>query len=59
VSDFLKKAKDLADRHDVQVDQGLERLGDMIDDRTGGRFSDKIDRGVDEAQERTGGDRAE
>ena len=54
MSDFLKKAKDFADKHDEQVDQGLEKLGDLIDDRTGHKHSDKIDRAVDEAQKRTG-----
>ncbi len=36
------------------MDQGLEKLGDLIDDRTGNKHSDKIDRAVDEAQKRTG-----
>ena len=54
MGDFLKKAKDFADKHDEQVDQGLEKLGDLLDDRTGKKHSDKIDRAVDEAQKRTG-----
>jgi hypothetical protein len=55
MGDFLKKAKEFADKHDEQVDQGLEKLGDLLDDRTGKKHSDKIDRAVDEAQKRTGG----
>ncbi|MBW6435423.1 antitoxin [Actinoplanes hulinensis] len=54
MTDFLDKAKKLADQHDEQVDQGLEKAGDQIDERTGNRYSDQIDRGVDEAQKRTG-----
>jgi hypothetical protein len=54
MSDFLRKAKEFADKHDKQVDQGLEKLGDLIDDKTGNKHSDKIDRAVDEAQKRTG-----
>ena len=54
MSDFLKKAKEFADKHDEQVDQGLEKLGDLIDDRTGNKHSDQIDKGVDQAQARTG-----
>ena len=53
-SDFLNKAKDLADQHDEQVDQGLEKAGDLADERTGGQHRDQIDRGVDAAQEHTG-----
>jgi hypothetical protein len=51
---FMDKAKDFADQHDEQVDQGLEKAGDAADQRTGGGHSEQIDRGVDMAQERTG-----
>jgi hypothetical protein len=51
---FLDKAKDLIDKHDEQVDQGLEKLGDVVDKRTDHKYSSQIDRGVDEAQKRTG-----
>ena len=55
----MDKAKDFADQHDEQVDKGLERAGDEVDERTGGKYGEKIDKGVDEAQERTGqGDQA-
>ena len=53
-SDFVNKAKNLADQHDEQVDQGLEKAGDVADERTGGGHGEQIDRGVDIAQERTG-----
>jgi antitoxin protein of toxin-antitoxin system len=51
---FLDKAKDLADQHDEQVDQGLEKAGDQVDQRTGDKYAKQVDRGVDEAQKRTG-----
>ena len=51
---FLDKAKDFADKHDKQVDQLLEKVGDEVDKRTGHKYSSQIDRGVDEAQRRTG-----
>ena len=51
---FIDKAKDMAEQHDDKVDQGLERAGDIADERTGGGHSEHIDRGVDFAQERTG-----
>jgi hypothetical protein len=54
VSDFLNKAKDLVDEHDEQVDKGLDRAGDEVDERTGNKYSDQIDKGVQAAQERTG-----
>ena len=54
---FLDKAKDFADDHDKQVDQGLEKAGDQIDDRTGNKYSEQIDKGVEAAQESTGDNR--
>ncbi|MEV6596341.1 antitoxin [Actinoplanes sp. NPDC051346] len=51
---FLDKAKEFADKHDEQVDQGIEKAGEQIDQRTGDKYSSHIDKGVDEAQRRTG-----
>jgi hypothetical protein len=51
---FLDKAKDAADKHDKQVDEGLEKAGDQIDSRTGNKYSSQVDKGVDQAQQRTG-----
>ncbi|WP_305785216.1 antitoxin [Symbioplanes lichenis] len=51
---FMDKAKDFADKHDEQVDQGIEKAGDQVDDRSGNKYSDQIDKGVDQAQARTG-----
>ena len=38
-SDFVNKAKDLADQHDEQVDQGLDRAGDKAKKRFAGHES--------------------
>jgi hypothetical protein len=54
MNDFMDKAKDVAGEHDDQIDKGLERAGDEADERTGGKYGEKIDKGVDEAQQRTG-----
>jgi hypothetical protein len=50
----MDKAKDMAGKHDDKVDQGLEKAGDQVDQRTGGKYDAQSDRAVDEAQERTG-----
>jgi hypothetical protein len=52
---FLGKAKSFLDKHDKQVDQALEKVGDEVDKRTDHKYTSQIDRGVDEAQKRTGG----
>lgn len=54
MGDFMDKARDFADKHDEQVDKGLDRAGDQVDQRTGNKYSDKIDQGVDQVQQRTG-----
>ena len=51
---FADKAKDFADKHDEQVDQGIEKAGDQVDKRTGDKFSSQVDKGQDAAQQRTG-----
>jgi hypothetical protein len=51
---FADQAKDFADKHDEQVDQGIEKAGDQADQRTGNKYSGQIDKGVDQAQQRTG-----
>jgi hypothetical protein len=51
---FMDKAKDFADDHDEQVDKGIQKAGDQVDQRTGNKYDSQIDKGVDQAQERTG-----
>ena len=51
---FLDKAKDMLDKHDDKVDQALEKVGEQVDKRTDHKYSSHIDRGVEEAQKRTG-----
>ncbi|WP_446214448.1 antitoxin [Micromonospora sp. IBSANI012] len=50
----MDKAKDMADKHDKQVDQGLDKAGEAADQRTGGKYDQQTDKAVDMAQARTG-----
>ncbi|MET7288068.1 antitoxin [Streptomyces sp. NPDC005573] len=45
------KAEDIAEEHGDQISDGLEKLGDVVDERTGGKHSGAIDTAVDKAQE--------
>ncbi|MET7641213.1 antitoxin [Streptomyces sp. NPDC005438] len=45
------KAEDLAETHGDKISDGLEKVGDLVDDKTGHKYSDKIETGVDKAQE--------
>ena len=57
---FLDDAKKFIDEHDDQVDQAIEKAGDVIDDKTGGKFAGQVDKAQYIAQEKTGdGDTAE
>lgn len=59
MGDFMSKAKDFMNKHDKQVDQGVKKAGEQVDRWTGKKHSDKIDKGVEAAQQRTGkGDQA-
>jgi hypothetical protein len=51
---FTDKAKEFADDHDKQVDQGIQKAGDQVDQRTGDKHSSQTDKAVNEAQKRTG-----
>lgn len=42
----------LADEHDKQVDEGLDKAGDAAEEKVG--HADEIDKGVDFAQQHTG-----
>jgi hypothetical protein len=48
------KAGDLAQQHGDQVNQGIDRAGQTLDDRTGGKYSDRIDTGTDKAKDAMG-----
>ena len=51
---FLDDAKKLADEHDEQVDQAIEKSGDVVDQKTGDKFAGKVDKAQDFAEGRTG-----
>ncbi|GAA4870925.1 antitoxin [Serinicoccus chungangensis] len=49
---FMDKAKDLAGQHDEKVDQGVEKGGDLVDDKTGGQHSEQVDKAQNFANDR-------
>ena len=44
------KVQGLVDEHGDKAGQGLDRAGDLVDQRTGGQHSDQIDQGVEKAK---------
>ena len=55
IGDFVDKAKDLAGQHPDQVDQGIDKAGDAVDQRTGGQHAEQVDKAQDAVRERLGG----
>lgn len=50
LDDMKDKAEDLIGDHASQVQAGIEKVADLIDDKTGGKHSDKIDSAADALQ---------
>jgi hypothetical protein len=51
---FFDKVKDFIQGHPAQADQGLHNASEVLDERTGGRYSERIAKGDDIARERFG-----
>ncbi|MGA5820118.1 antitoxin [Kitasatospora sp. NPDC094028] len=51
LKNLADKATDLAREHSDVLGQGLEKVGDVIDDRTDGKYSGHIDTGVEKAKD--------
>ena len=47
------KSDDMVRQHENQIDQGIDKAGRAADSRTGGKYGDKIDSGVDKAKDAT------
>jgi len=54
LDDAVDKAKDLAGDHPDQVSDGLEKAEGLINEKTGGKFEDQLDGGVDKAKDALG-----
>jgi Flp pilus assembly protein TadB len=54
VSSFFDKAKDLAREHGDKIDEALDKVGDVVDEKTGGKHREKIDKAIGEAKKHTG-----
>ena len=53
---FLDKARDLIAQHGEKVEGGLDKVADMVDEKTGGKYADHIDKGQEAAKGFIAGD---
>ncbi|MFC9690525.1 antitoxin [Kribbella sp. NPDC056951] len=51
---IFDKAKDALGEHGDKVDEGIDKAGDLADEKTGGEHADKIDQGQEFAKDRLG-----
>ncbi|MER5890153.1 antitoxin [Streptomyces sp. NPDC001941] len=45
------KVSDLAQQHGDKIDQGLDKAAKMVDEKTKGKYSDKIESGTGKAKD--------
>jgi uncharacterized protein YjbJ (UPF0337 family) len=48
--DVKDKVSDLVSGKEDKIDSAIDKTGDFVDDKTGGKFSDKIDSAQDAAK---------
>jgi hypothetical protein len=51
---IFDKAKDALSGQEDKVDAGVEKAGDMVDEKTGGKYGEQVDKGQDLANEKLG-----
>ena len=57
---LLDKAKDLLGKNAEKVEGAIEKVTDVVDDKTGGKYSEQIDKGAEAAKDFVaGGDEGE
>jgi hypothetical protein len=49
--DWFSKGKKAAAENKDAVKDGIEKTGDMVDDKTGGQYSEHVDKGQDAAKD--------
>jgi hypothetical protein len=51
---IIDKVKELLGQHSDKAERGIDKTGDVIDDKTGGKYSDKIDSAQEKAKDMLG-----
>lgn len=51
---FLDDAKKQIDEHANQVDEGIEKIGDLVDEKTGDKFQGQVDKAQEFLENETG-----
>ena len=51
---FLDQAKKLINKNESKVDQGIEKAGDTVDDKTDGKYEGQVDKAQQALEDKTG-----
>lgn len=51
LSDWFKKAKGMAAENKDAVKDGIEKAGDFVDEKTGDKYAEHVDKGQEAASE--------
>ncbi len=51
LGDFIDKAKDVVADNEEAVEGGIDQVADVVDDKTGGKYSDQVDQGAEAAKD--------
>ena len=47
---FLDKAKEMLGQHGEKVEGAIDKVADVVDEKTGGKYADQIDKGAEAAK---------
>jgi hypothetical protein len=53
---LLDKAKALLGQHEEKIEGAIDKVAEVVDDKTGGKHTDKIEKGVEAAKDFVDGD---
>ncbi len=53
--DIVEQIKGAVAGHEAEVSEGIEKVGDFVDDKTGGQFADQVDQAQDFLKDQLGG----
>ena len=51
---FLDKIKGMAGQHADKVEGAIDKVAEVVDDKTGGKYADQIDKGAEAAKDLVG-----
>jgi hypothetical protein len=49
---IFDKAKDAVSEHSEQIDAGIDKAGDLVDDKTQGKYVEQLDQGQEMAKDK-------